>query len=39
MAQGIPQRATRKVANAREWANGAKIIVAANIIWEINQAV
>ena len=37
-AQGIPQMATRKVATARERANGAKIMVAANMQWEINQA-
>src|SRR4051794_20494093 len=39
IAHGIPHTATRKVANAREWARGAKIIVAANMICEINQAV
>ena len=39
IAQGIPHTATRKVAKARECARGAKIIVAANIMWEISQAV
>jgi hypothetical protein len=39
IAQGIPQTATRVVAKAREWANGAKIMVTANMSWEMNQAV
>lgn len=38
-AQGIPQTATRKVATARERAKGAKIMVAANMQWEISQAI
>lgn len=38
-AQGMPQRATRKVATARERAKGAKIMVAANMTWEISQVV
>jgi hypothetical protein len=32
IAHGMPQTATRKVANPREWASGAKIMVAANMI-------
>ncbi len=38
-AHGMPQMATRKVATARERAKGAKIIVAANITWEISHVV
>lgn len=39
MAQGIPQRATRKVAKARDRASGAKIIVAANMTCEISHVI
>ena len=38
-AQGMPQTATRKVAKARDRANGAKMRVAANMQWEISHAV
>jgi hypothetical protein len=35
----MPQMATRKVANARERARGAKIMVAAKTMWEMSQVV
>jgi hypothetical protein len=38
-AHGIPQMATKKVATALDRANGAKIIVAANITCEISHVV
>lgn len=39
MAQGIPQRATKNVAKARDRARGAKTMVAANMMCEINHVV